>query len=147
MLNSNMDSIKRFALEKIHKNDIIFLCDQNVGCDYVRMAIVFNWFTREQLLDLRSKNDKLKEFILRYASMIDDDRYLIPIDWDKLKVESMCAFINHSCDGCLGFTEVKDETCPSYIARRDIEPGELSFCFQSISYQTSKFFCILFYSM
>ena len=110
-----------FADESIKIGELVYECDP-IQCDYLNddgRKVIEK--TKEETLQLCQEQPHLKDFIQKYAFMIEDDLFTWPRGYMEQKTVCQCLFLNHSCEPNLGHG---NNDTNKKIAIRDIEPGE-----------------------
>ena len=109
-----------FAQEPIQKGQLVYECDQS-KCDYFSDGEKIVGKTKEETLEIFAKQPHLKEFIQKYAYMLEDDLFIWPREFQEQRTQCQCLFFNHSCSANLGHER---NDLNRKIAIKDIEVGE-----------------------
>ncbi|XP_065680280.1 uncharacterized protein LOC105843597 [Hydra vulgaris] len=118
-----------FATQNIHQGEVIFRCDPSV-CDYDNADLLK---TKDEMNEYFVKFPQCKEYIVRYTHMVDHDTYVLPKNWEELKLECICTLFNHSCQPNSALVE-NDH----FVALRDIAAGEeLTYDYQTLETEAS----------
>lgn len=108
-----------FAKEFIKRGEPVFKCEDE--CNFLTKETYDKSLgrTRAETLDIiKNSSPEVKEFILRYQIMIDNDLYFWPKDYKDRKLICDCVIFNHSCDPNCGFSGAH------LVSIRDIQQNE-----------------------
>ena len=136
-----------FAKEPIKRGEKIFACEPST-CDLLQLDDVKSverpaGKTSADIKQLLLDYPHLKDFIIKYMYMIDDDTFDLPKSFPKefqkdLKEPQLlgdCIFYNHSCDPNCAYLSLDTYTA---VAIRDIECGEeMTFDYQNFETEAS----------